>query len=93
VFAGLEGGDDLTGMEVVTGGNDDCINVRIVDNCTFVSGREFETELMSHMLGTNAGSCANANKFDAFHPLHCREESSLGKFTGAEQADPYGRKA
>ena len=93
VFAGFEGGNDLTGVEVVTGGDDDGINVRIVDNCAFVSGREFKTKLMGHMLGTNSRSRANTNKLDSLDLFHCGEKSAFCEFAGAEQADPNRRKA
>ena len=88
VFAGFESGDDLSGMEVVTSGNNDGVDFGIVEYLSFVCCCIVEVKLMRHMLGTNSRSRTNTNKFDSLDFFHRGQKSAFGEFTGAQKANP-----
>lgn len=89
MFASFEGRDDLVSMEVVTGGNDYCINIGIIKYLVLIGGRKPKTELTSNVLSTDSCGRTDTSEFDARNLLHCWKQSPFCKLTSTEQTDSH----
>ena len=84
MFASFEGRDNLARVQVMTGGDDDSVDLGVAEYLVFVGGTVAKAEFVASVASTEASGGADANEFDTWHPPHGREQGGGGEVAGTQ---------
>src|SRR5712692_9670651 len=87
VLAGLQGCQHLSGMQVMTSGDDDCVDRQIADQSVFIGGTVVKSELLRDGLGMGAVGGTHADQRHTTNSFYRRQQRAGGEATRSEQSD------
>src|SRR5712692_4348770 len=87
VLAGLQGCQHLSGMQVMTSGDDDGVDRQIADQSVFIGGTVVKSELLRDVLGMGAVGGTHADQRHTTNSFYRRQQRAGGEATRSEQSD------